>query len=59
MPDGLTVYPKCGFGLVKSGFDELPWLTADGLEKVEQKVKVEIPFILYLGAVSSIIYWPL
>ena len=59
MPDGLTVCPKCGFGLVKSGFDELPWLTADGLEKVEQKVKVEIPFILYLGAVSSIIYWPL
>lgn len=33
----------------------MPGLTADGLEKVEQKVKVEIPFILYLGAVCSII----
>ena len=55
VPDGLIVCPKCGFGLVKGGFDELPGLTADGLEKVEQKVKVEIPFILYLGAVCSII----
>lgn len=44
MPDGLTVCPKCG--LVKGGFDELPKHTADGLEiaRVEQKVKVEIPF---------------
>ena len=55
VPDGLTVCPKCGFGLVKSGFDELPGLTADGLEKVEEKVKVEIPPILYLGAYCSII----
>ena len=55
VPDGLTVCPKCG--LVKGGFDELPEQTADGLEiaRVEQKVKVEIPFILYLGAVCSII----
>ena len=46
VPDGLTVCPKCG--LVKGGFDELPEQTADGLEiaRVEQKVKVEIPFIL-------------
>ena len=46
---------KCG--LVKGGFDELPKHTADGLEiaRVEQKVKVEIPFILYLGTVCSII----
>ena len=37
--------------------DELPKHTADGLEiaRVEQKVKVEIPFILYLGTVCSII----
>ena len=55
VPDGLTVCPKCG--LVKGGFDELPEQTADCLEiaRVEQKVKVEIPFILYLGAVCSII----
>lgn len=55
VPDGLTVCPKCG--LVKGGFDELPKHTADGLEiaRVEQKVKVEIPFILYLGTVCSII----
>lgn len=55
MPDGLTVCPKCG--LVKGGFDELPKHMADGLEiaRVEQKVKVEIPFILYLGTVCSII----
>ena len=55
MPDGLTVCPKCG--LVKGGFDESPEQTADGLEiaRVEQKVKVEIPFILYLGTVCSII----
>ena len=55
VPDGLTVCPKCG--LVKGGFDELPKHTADGLEiaRVEQKVKVEIPFILYLGTVWSII----
>lgn len=35
----------------------MPEQTADGLEiaRVEQKVKVEIPFILYLGAVCSII----
>ena len=45
VPDGLTVCPKCG--LVKGGFDELPKHTADGLEiaRVEQKVKVEIPFV--------------
>ena len=55
MPDGLTVCPKCG--LVKGGFDELPKHTADGLEiaRVEQKVKVEIPLSVYLGAVCSII----
>lgn len=55
VPDGLTVCPKCG--LVKGGFDELLKHTADGLEiaRVEQKVKVEIPFILYLGTVCSII----
>ena len=55
MPDGLTVCPKCG--LVKGGFDELPEQTTDGLEiaRVEQQVKVEIPFILYLGTVCSII----
>ena len=55
MPDGLTVCPKCG--LVKGGFDELPKHTADGLEiaRVERNVKVEIPFILYLGAVCSIV----
>ena len=39
VPEGLTVCPKCG--LVKGGFDE--------------NVKVEIPFILYLGAVCSIV----
>lgn len=35
----------------------MPKHTADGLEiaRVEQKVKVEIPFILYLGTVCSII----
>ena len=55
VPEGLPVCPKCG--LVKGGFDESPEQTADGLEiaRVEQKVKVEIPFILYLGTVCSII----
>ena len=55
VPDGLTVCPKCG--LVKGGFAESPEQTADGLEiaRVERNVKVEIPFILYLGAVCSIV----
>lgn len=55
VPEGLTVCPKCG--LVKGGFDESPEQTADGLEiaRVERNVKVEIPFILYLGAVCSIV----
>ncbi|MFR2004761.1 hypothetical protein [Alistipes putredinis] len=55
VPEGLTVCPKCG--LVKGGFDESPEQTADGLEiaRVERNVKVEISFILYLGAVCSIV----
>ena len=55
VPEGLTVCPKCG--LVKGGFDESPEQTADGLEiaRVERNVKVEIPFMLYLGAVCSIV----
>jgi len=46
VPEGLTVCPKCG--LVKGGFDESP-------EQTERNVKVEISFILYLGAVCSIV----
>ena len=42
---------------VKNGFEEFPEQTADGLDiaHVEQKVKIEIPFILYLGAGCSIV----
>ena len=53
--DGLRVCPRCG--LVKNGFEEFPEQTADGLDiaHVEQKVKIEIPFILYSGAGCSIV----